>query len=43
MRKATRQRRKERAKALAERFGSNKGKIEKYVWQDEKDFGLEVR
>ena len=33
----TRLRRTERAKALAERFGSNKRKIEKCVWQDEKD------
>ena len=35
-------RRTERAEALAERFGSNKRKIEKCVWQDEKDFCLEV-
>ena len=27
---------------LAERFGSNKKKIEKYVLQDEDDFSIEV-
>ena len=34
MSEATRVRRTERAEALAERFGSNKRKIEKCVWQD---------
>ena len=42
MSEATRVRRTERAEALAERFGSNKRKIEKCVWQDKKDFCLEV-
>ena len=38
----TRQRRTERAEALVARFRSDKRKIEKCVWQDEKDFTLEV-
>eukprot|EP00111_Clytia_hemisphaerica_P021070 TCONS_00062096-protein len=39
---ATKQRRTERAAALAERFGKSKRSIERCVWQDEKDFTLEV-
>ena len=41
MSKGTKKRRTERAGALAERF-SNKRSVEKCVWQDEKDFTLEV-
>ena len=39
---ATKQRRAERATALAEKFGKSKRSIERCVWQDEKDFTLEV-
>ena len=42
MSEATRERRTERAGALAERFGKNGRTIERCVWQDEKDFTLEV-
>ena len=38
----TKKRRTERAGALAERFSKNSRSIEKCVWQDEKDFTLEV-
>ena len=41
MSEGTKKRRTERAGALAERF-SNKMSVEKCVWQDEKDFTLEV-
>ena len=41
MSEGTKMRRTERAGALAERF-SNKRSVEKCVWQDEKDFTLEV-
>ena len=38
----TKERRTERAGALAERLGTNSRNIERCVWQDEKDFTLEV-
>ena len=41
MSKGTKKRRTERAGALSERF-SNKRSVEKCVWEDEKDFTLEV-
>ena len=41
MSEGTKKRRTERAGALAKRF-SNKRSVEKCVWQDEKDFTLEV-
>ena len=41
MSEGTKKRRTERAGALTEKF-SNKRSVEKYVWQDEKDFTLEV-
>ena len=41
MSKGTKKQRTERAGALADRF-SNKRSVEKCVWQDEKDFTLEV-
>ena len=42
MREGTRNRRESRASSLRERFESNARMIEKTVWQDEKDFTLEV-
>ena len=42
MSKRTRERTTERAGALTERIGTNSRNIEKCVWQDEKDFILEV-
>ena len=42
MSKGTRNRRETRAGSLRERFESNICMIEKTVWQDEKDFTLEV-
>ena len=41
MSEETKKQRTERAGALAERF-SNKRSVEKFVWQDKKDFTLEV-
>ena len=40
---ATKERRTERAGTLAERFGRDSRIVERLVWQDEKDFTLEVR
>lgn len=42
MSEGTRKRRTERATVLAERFTKNSRSFEKCVWQDEKDFTLEV-
>ena len=42
MSNATKKRQTERAAALAEKFGKSKRSIERCVWQDEKDFTLEV-
>ena len=42
MNEGTRNRRETRAASLRGRFGSNTRMIEQTVWQDEKDFTLEV-
>ena len=42
MNKGTRERRTERARMLADRFEKNLRLIERCVFQDEKDFTLEV-
>ena len=42
MSEGTRNRRETRACSLRERFGGNTSMIKKTVWEDEKDFTLEV-